>query len=79
MLGRVLNIKVSDGDLKFLALQKDAAVSVLTLALRADEARFRERSEGGILAILEEVQKLRLSVTPQAQDEWDAPLPPALH
>ena len=42
-----------------LQLQKEAAVAVLNLAVKADEARFRARSEGGLNAILEEVKKLR--------------------
>lgn len=69
----MLAIKVSESDLRFLTMQKDAAVSVLNLAIRADEARFRARSEGGLVAILEEVQRLRASTNPVLEmDEWAA-------
>lgn len=71
-LGQVLAIKVSNDDLKFLAMQKDAAVSVLNLAVRADEAQFRARSEGGLVAILEEVQRLRQSTLVLDASEWDS-------
>jgi hypothetical protein len=64
-------MKVLDSDIKMLAMQKDAAGTVLTLALRADEARFRARSEGGLVAILEEVRALREHSTPRLiYDEW---------
>lgn len=72
-MDRILRIKVLDTDIRMLALQKDAAANVLTLALRADEARFRARSEGGLNAILEEVRALREQSTPRVvYDEWTA-------
>lgn len=67
----MLGIKVLDSDIRMLAMQKDAAVSVLHLAIKADEARFRARSEGGLVAILQEVQALRENATPRVvYDEW---------
>jgi hypothetical protein len=70
---------VLDTDLKMLAMQKDAAVSVLHLAMKADEARFRARSEGGLVAILEEVRALREHSTPALiYEEWEAPKPALL-
>jgi hypothetical protein len=75
----VLRIKVADNDIKMLAMQKDAAVSVLHLAIRADEARFRQRSEGGLVAILEEVRALReQGATQLVYEEWAAPPPTKL-
>lgn len=76
-LARVLSIKVMDTDIKMLAMQKDAAVSVLHLAIKADEARFRARSEGGLNAILEEVRALREASTSRVvYEEWEATPPP---
>ena len=78
-LKQILNIKVSDTDIRFLQLQKDAAVAVLGLAMKADEARFRARSEGGLVAILEEVKKLRSERSYDIlDDEFSKPASPLL-
>lgn len=55
----ILDIEGSTSDLKLQSLQKEAAVSVLNLAIKSDEARFRAQSDMGIMAILREVQALR--------------------
>ncbi len=70
----MLKIKVADHDIRMLAMQKDAAVSVLHLAIKADEARFRARSEGGLNAILEEVRAMREAGTARVvYEEWNSP------
>ncbi|MDE2344423.1 MAG: hypothetical protein KGL63_13735 [Betaproteobacteria bacterium] len=46
-------------EMKMRNMQKEAAVAVLNLTLKADEQRFRVHSERGIIAILDEVRRLR--------------------
>lgn len=60
---------------KLVALQKDAAISVLNLAAKVDEGRLRARNESAIVTILEEVRRLKqpapipmLEVVDQGQD-----------
>ena len=44
---------------RLLGIKKDAASSILSLALRADESKFRVQSMQGVMALLEEVRKLK--------------------
>ena len=62
-------------------MQKEAAVSVLNLALKADENRFRIRSEAGIVALLAEVRQIRQSGTSLIDldpDEYESLPPPMM-
>ena len=45
--------------IKLLAMQKDAATSVIGMSIKADESRFRVQSESAIVAILQEVRALK--------------------
>lgn len=68
-------------EMKLRSMQKEAAVSVLNLALKADENRFRIRSEAGIVALLAEVRQIRQSGTSLIDldpDEYESLPPPMM-
>jgi hypothetical protein len=50
-----------DDYVKLLSMQKDAATNIVNLSIKADESRFRVQSESAIVAILDEVRKLKSS------------------
>lgn len=48
-----------DNFAKMVSIQKDAAISALNVAIKADESRFRVQSEAAITVILDEVRQLK--------------------
>ena len=83
-LEEILDLGVIPGhpdEMKLRSMQKEAAVSVLNLALKADENRFRIRSEAGIVALLAEVRQIRQSGTSLIEldpDEYESLPPPMM-
>lgn len=66
-LEQILDIEPSPWDddyIKLLAMQKDAATSVIGMSIKADESRFRVQSESAIVAILQEVRALKAPTQP---------------
>jgi hypothetical protein len=61
-----------DDDFKLLNIQKEAAVSILNIAIKADESKFRIRNEENITALLREVREMREKKTVDA-DALPAP------
>ena len=53
-----------DDYIKLLAMQKEAATSVINMSIKADESRFRVQNESAIVAILQEVRAMKKPALP---------------
>lgn len=52
--------------MKMTKLQTNAALSVVNLAIRIDESRFKAASDTGLVGILKQVEALRLGIAKSA-------------